>query len=685
MSISAAIGAATKSLAAYGASLAVIQENIANATTPGFARRRPEIGSALVLNSNVSSGAELTTISTLRSQLLDFQFFSATQASANLQTTASIFDRVELGFPLNGSGSLGDSLDQFFGAASEAAVNPGDLTLRSHLKSAASSLASSFHTQYQAQSEELTQLDTEAHESVRRINELLSQVADLQKIRAQDDASTAETRTFQILDELSGLIDFSVLVQRPDEALALTAGGNVVLSVGDVVRPLSVTNTSEGLRVFDSAGNDVTDSLQGRGGQLGALLEARNETIPALQADINRLAKNVFDAVNEQLTRGADLNGSPGQALFDYQTSFFDGAGRTAGSTGTATPVPQPSITVDFTGGVTASITASLDSFFVAAAPPAGIAAGDQVSVSFTSADGKISTAITTAPLSGTETTAELATRLNDQISLDADLAGNVSFSDEGGSLKVVLSDQAGQGFSFTSTTNNPAFTSGLESGATLGGQSAQEIAGLESGATLGGQSAQEIAAALNAQVALDAGLVDAGVRFTAISGELRLDGDIEFDFTVTDADPAATGFSSGLDGVSDTSSGANAALTVSIADISANEIALGDPPDGSGNSSGVALANIANRALLGGLTGTQFYAGIVADVGIAAQTVRSNLDTQTRVTQSASAVRESFSGVDLNEEGVELLRFEQGYRALLQVIQVLDGLATDVLNIVRQ
>ncbi len=668
MSISAAIGAATKSLAAYGASLAVIQENIANATTPGFARRRPEIGSALVLNSNVSSGAELTTISTLRSQLLDFQFFSATQASANLQTTASIFDRVELGFPLNGSGSLGDSLDQFFGAASEAAVNPGDLTLRSHLKSAASSLASLLHTQYQAQSEELTQLDTEAHESVRRINELLSQVADLQKIRAQDDASTAETRTFQILDELSGLIDFSVLVQRPDEALALTAGGNVVLSVGDVVRPLSVTNTSEGLRVFDSAGNDVTDSLQGRGGQLGALLEARNETIPALQADINRLAKNVFDAVNEQLTRGADLNGSPGQALFDYQTSFFDGAGRTAGSTGTATPVPQPSITVDFTGGVTASITASLDSFFVAAAPPAGIAAGDQVSVSFTSADGKISTAITTAPLSGTETTAELATRLNDQISLDADLAGNVSFSDEGGSLKVVLSDQAGQGFSFTSTTNNPAFTSGLESGATLGGQSAQEIA-----------------AALNAQVALDAGLVDAGVRFTAISGELRLDGDIEFDFTVTDADPAATGFSSGLDGVSDTSGGANAALTVSIADISANEIALGDPPDGSGNSSGVALANIANRALLGGLTGTQFYAGIVADVGIAAQTVRSNLDTQTRVTQSASAVRESFSGVDLNEEGVELLRFEQGYRALLQVIQVLDGLATDVLNIVRQ
>ena len=334
MSISAAIAASTKSLSAYGQSLAVIQENIANATTPGYARRRPEIGSALVLNSNVSSGAELTAIKTLRSQLLDFQFFHATQAGANLEATASIFDRIELGFPLNGSGSVGDSLDSFFGAVSEAAVNPGDLILRSNLKSAATSLASSFHSQFQAQSEELTRLDTEGHEAVRRINDLLAQVADLQKIRAQDNADTAQTRTFQILDELSGLIDFSVLVQRPDEALALTAGGSVVLSVGDIVRPLSITNTSEGLRVFDSAGNDVTESLQGKGGQLGALLEARNETIPALQADINRLAKNVFDAVNEQLTRGADLNGSPGQALFDYQTSFVDGAGRTAGSAG---------------------------------------------------------------------------------------------------------------------------------------------------------------------------------------------------------------------------------------------------------------------------------------------------------------------------------------------------------------
>ena len=34
-----------------------------------------------------------------------------------------------------------------------------------------------------------------------------------------------------------------------------------------------------------------------------------------------------------------------------------------------------------------------------------------------------------------------------------------------------------------------------------------------------------------------------------AINGELRLDGDVPFDYAVTDIDPAASGFASGLNG----------------------------------------------------------------------------------------------------------------------------------------
>ncbi len=64
------------------------------------------------------------------------------------------------------------------------------------------------------------------------------------------------------------------------------------------------------------------------------------------------------------------------------------GSGRTAGTTGSATPSPPVSVQVDFSGGLTGSISADLDSFFVASAAPSGIGAGDTVSVTFVSKDG---------------------------------------------------------------------------------------------------------------------------------------------------------------------------------------------------------------------------------------------------------------------------------------------------------
>jgi flagellar hook-associated protein 2 len=215
-------------------------------------------------------------------------------------------------------------------------------------------------------------------------------------------------------------------------------------------------------------------------------------------------------------------------------TTNFDlltlGSGRTAGTTGATTPSPPVSVQVDFSNGLAGSITASLDSFFVAAAAPSAIGAGDTISVSFVSEDSVINEQITTVALTGTETTADIATLLNDQITANGNLNGKLSFSDEGGNLKLTLSDTVGQGFTFTSASTGSV------------------VSGLESGGTVGGESAEEIAAALNAEVALDATLAAAGVTFTAVSGEVQVSGDQAFDITVSD-NAQGTGFLSGLAG----------------------------------------------------------------------------------------------------------------------------------------
>lgn len=219
----------------------------------------------------------------------------------------------------------------------------------------------------------------------------------------------------------------------------------------------------------------------------------------------------------------------PGNAIFARQDRF-EGSGRAAGSTGVAISSPPVAVGIAFSGDFEGVISADLDGFFVAPVGPGVPAGGETITVTFTSTDGEIVVPITTGPLAGGESTADIAVALNTAIAADPDLADGFTFTDEGGSLKLVQSDTLGVGFTFTSSA-----TGGLTTG-------------LEAGGRTGGQSAEEIAEALNAAVALDTELSGAGIAFTAVDGELHVDGTLDFEFTAIDFD-RGTGFSSGLAG----------------------------------------------------------------------------------------------------------------------------------------
>jgi flagellar hook-associated protein 2 len=262
-------------------------------------------------------------------------------------------------------------------------------------------------------------------------------------------------------------------------------------------------------------------------------------TPSAASFDINvTTAAAIAQEVSNSGLADTNLTGLTADGIYDLTlgttTTNIDlltiGSGRTAGTTGAATPSPAVSVQVDFSNGLSGSISADLNSFFVASQAPATIGAGDTISVNFVSEDTLINEGITTVALTGTETTADIATLLNDQIALNADLAGKLTFSDEGGNLKLVVSDTVGQGFTFTSSSTGTV------------------VSGLESGGTVGGHSAAEIAAALNAQVALDQNLSAANVLFTAVSGEVKVTSDTATDIAVTD-NAQGTGFVSGLAG----------------------------------------------------------------------------------------------------------------------------------------
>ncbi len=224
-----------------------------------------------------------------------------------------------------------------------------------------------------------------------------------------------------------------------------------------------------------------------------------------------------------QLTVGSNVD------AFDLLAA---GSGRTAGTTGSSTPASPVAVAVTFAHGLSGSITANLNSFFVGTAAVAGAGAGDTVTVNFVSADATINTGITTDALTGGEDATALAAALNAKITANADLNGKVSFTAVDGKLKLVEADTVGQGFTFTSSSTGTVAT------------------GLDGGGTIGGHSAQEIAAALNAQVALSSSLTAAGVSFTAVGGQVKAGAGAGEQFTFTATDSAqSTGFVSGLAG----------------------------------------------------------------------------------------------------------------------------------------
>ncbi len=92
-------------------------------------------------------------------------------------------------------------------------------------------------------------------------------------------------------------------------------------------------------------------------------------------------------------------------------------------------------------------------------------------------------------------------------------------------------------------------------------------------------------------------------------------------------------------------------------------------------NRNALALAGVQTMKVLDGATLTleAAYGGLVANVGGETQNAGLNADAQALMLQQAEQARASVSGVNLDEEAANLLRFQQAYSAAAQVVKTAD------------
>jgi len=137
--------------------------------------------------------------------------------------------------------------------------------------------------------------------------------------------------------------------------------------------------------------------------------------------------------------------------------------------------------------------------------------------------------------------------------------------------------------------------------------------------------------------------------------------------------------------------SASNMAVNQNIADdVDLVAAASPDPtfPANSGgtgdNGNALKIADLQNKLVMSGGTATfdEFYNSIVSDVGNNVKTVSGNYNHQSLMVTHLDNYRETVSGVSLDEEMINLVKFQHAYEAAARLVSTVDEMLSTLLNI---
>jgi flagellar hook-associated protein 1 FlgK len=107
------------------------------------------------------------------------------------------------------------------------------------------------------------------------------------------------------------------------------------------------------------------------------------------------------------------------------------------------------------------------------------------------------------------------------------------------------------------------------------------------------------------------------------------------------------------------------------------------DKPGDNGNA--IAIANLQEALTMNGTTATfgAYYDSMVSDAGLAVQQATSYYDHQSQMVLQVENYRESISGVSIDEEAVNLIKYQNAYQAAAKLITTADEMMETVLAMI--
>jgi flagellar hook-associated protein 1 FlgK len=337
-------------IAAAQVGITTTGHNIANASTPGYSRQVVIQGAAQAQNFGsgyIGQGVQISGVERVYNEVLARQVVSMQSSS----TASSVYhtQMTQIDNMLSDSAAgLSPALQDFFNSIQTLTTNPGDSSTRQAMLSSAESLANRFQSIGDRLSSLREGVNTQLSASISEVNTYAQSIAKLndviEKAYGADKSPPNDLldQRDQLVTELSKLIKTTV-VNQDGGKYNLFIGSGLPLVVGAQTFALTTANSPTDGGRLDVAyvANGKTTILSPNslpGGSVGGLLQFREQSLDPVKNQIGLIAVTVAQTFNEQHAQGLDANGVPGGSFFAPPVPLVT---KSADNTGTATVTSQ--------------------------------------------------------------------------------------------------------------------------------------------------------------------------------------------------------------------------------------------------------------------------------------------------------------------------------------------------------
>ncbi len=108
-----------------------------------------------------------------------------------------------------------------------------------------------------------------------------------------------------------------------------------------------------------------------------------------------------------------------------------------------------------------------------------------------------------------------------------------------------------------------------------------------------------------------------------------------------------------------------------------------GQPAQPGDGSAALAIAQLRTEQIMIGKKTSfdEFFSSAVAEVGLKGQTAQQTLDTQNAIMKDLNDQKQAISGVNLDEEFSNMIKFQHGYEAAAKFVSTMNTMLDTLIN----